>query len=280
MLTTLPDTLFKIKMQSKRNFQKRNNVLGRGQDDPDKDQTMVNLNQLANRKCVFFRDICPARVFTKLKFICNRRLTNAGGQIASIQFNANGAYDFDPAVASNQVAGFDEWSALYDRYRVYAVRAKVDFTMGDDIPAVVGISFNPKTYTTNTYGLTHMDGPNSVTRLTGGKNVVPIRLKKFCNALQVVGDEVCYTEFNYTGNLAGNPTALWYVNICADISPSGLAFTTGLYVRAEFDIYTEFFERYDVDSSLESINARILNLENKKKRFLMGLLDQKTTPLK
>jgi len=206
---------------------------------------VMSYDGLKTNKMTFFKDIIPARVFTRLKFIANRRLLNAIGSSGSIQFNANGAFDFDPAVASNAVAGFPEWSNFFQRYRVHGVRVKCRFIAATGQVAICNIGFEDVVYAANAKGQNDFDGPNQLTSLSNPQNFC--ELDMYRNALQVVGDAVPYTEANYTGTAAANPVALWYVSVAADTVTAGLG-TCDVAIRAEFWIDTEFWERYAISS--------------------------------
>lgn len=234
------------------------------------DGGVINLNRFQTQKVVFFKDIVPPRIFTRLKFICNRKLNNAGLSTASIQFNANGIFDFDPAVASNQVAGFDELAYLWGRYRVYAVAAKCKFmNLDQSIVPIVNLGFESEFYTANSKNSTNFDGPNQKSTLCGNQysNGTQLSLKR--NALSVVGDNIVYTEFSYTGTSAANPSSLWYVSVAADLTATGQVFTVGTAIRAEFVIDVEWFERLDVDSSLSrDIRMGIMKRAEQRERVL------------
>ncbi len=72
--------------------------------------------------------VCPDVMRVQLKY--NGRKTSNGGGTVNIEdyiFRGNSCFDPDFAVGGDQPLGFDEWSALYRRYRVIACKADVDF---------------------------------------------------------------------------------------------------------------------------------------------------------
>jgi len=221
------------------------------------DGKIGTLKQYRDDRVVFFKDIVPPRIMTRLKFICNRKLNNAGFGSASIQFNANGAYDFDPAVASNQVAGFDELATIWGRYRVFAVKVKCAFVNIDsNIPSIVNIGFDSEPYAANAKLLANFDGPNQATKLTASTGQTPVSMSMRRRAIDVTGDDQVNTSNTWSGTGTSNPVSLWYVSVAADCTSTGSTFTLGVVIRAEFEIEIEWYERYDVDSGLDMVQKQ------------------------
>lgn len=67
----------------------------------------------------------PDRIFVKLKLHLDVTWTNTGGAMASAIFSVNSAFDPTLAIGTNQGYLFDQWAALYDRYRVHALQYRV-----------------------------------------------------------------------------------------------------------------------------------------------------------
>jgi len=233
------------------------------------DGSIKSLAKYNDNKVIFFKDIVPPRILTRLKFVCNRKLNNAGFGTASIQFNANGIYDFDPAVASNQVSGFDELGTIWGRYRVFAVKAKCTFANMDVVtPSIINLGFDSEPYAANAKLLSNYDGPNQMCQLTTTSGQTTARLAMRRRAIDVTGDAQVNVSNNWSGTTTSNPVALWYVSIAADCTPTGQTYTLGVAIRFEAEIEVEWYERYDVDSSLH-MEMRQKHLDNVRLRMLM-----------
>lgn len=246
--------IFKSAMnKNKRNnnkFNNKNQLTNQDKREESSEGSMI-INPFDNKRVVFFKDIAPSRVFTRMKFLCNRPLNAAGTNVASIQFNANGIFDFDPAVASNKVAGFDQWATFFKRYRVHGVECRTSFIVRDsNTPCVVNVGFETQTYTPNTKGQSNYDGSLQVSQLAVTNYPVKLRLKK--TALQVVGDINVQTAQGYSGSTAANPVSLWYVSVAADCSQNtgATVFVNGVTCRMQFYIDVEWYERQNLSLDL------------------------------
>lgn len=62
--------------------------------------------------------VMPDETDVRLQFRAMDTLLNAGSGVQYKEWQANGAYDVDPALGSTETFGFDEWASLYSYYRV------------------------------------------------------------------------------------------------------------------------------------------------------------------
>jgi len=197
-----------------------------------------------SQKAIFFKDIVPNRIVSRLKYICNRILSNTGLNTCSIQFRSNGLYDVDPAVASSSVPGFAEWLTLYQRYRVLKCHTKCTFVNREAFPVIINLGFDTQPYTANTKVLAYYEGSNQKTQILGTNAASFGTTIEMSRGPEIVGDNMALNDFGYTGTVASNPSSLWYHSISADASYLGTVFTTlGVAVRWETEFETEFFER-------------------------------------
>jgi hypothetical protein len=83
--------------------------------------------------------ICPDRVTVCLSFLDVSRgsLNNAGQHTANIRYQPTAAYDIDPTLGGTNMAGFNEWTAFYNYYRVLAFSTSIVFTNAEAFGMIV-----------------------------------------------------------------------------------------------------------------------------------------------
>jgi len=98
-------------------------------------------------------NILPSRLRTTLRFDATSFINNAGVAHAGIRFEPTYAYDIDPVLGSTAMPGFSELAGIYRFYRVFNVRARVQFANKETFPVMVFIcptnfdfGANPATY--------------------------------------------------------------------------------------------------------------------------------------
>lgn len=206
--------------------------------------SVANINNYKGNEMVMFKQIVPPRVMTRLKYLVNRTLVNAGFGTASIQLNANGLFDVDPTLGSPSVAGFTELSQLYSRNRVYAVRSRCTFVNRESYPVIANIGFESVFITANTKTLNQFENVNNKTIILPASGRLSSTLEIRKTALDIVGDEQVYTDFGYCGTSVANPTSLFYASAAVDATYLATVFTAnGVAVRWELEFDVEFYER-------------------------------------
>ncbi len=222
--------------KEKRNRRKRNNNIS-----PDRVERL---------RVVRVHDIMPPRILTTLKYLVGRQLVNNGGTTASIQLNANGIFDVDPAVASTSVAGFTEFMGFYRRFRVLKVRSVCTFINNESFPLVINLGFEPTFYAANGKTIGFYEGSHQKTKLVPRtQTAAGITLSMTKTGIEVVGDPIVQFELNYTGNSGANPNALWYTSVSVSSANLGLPLTlNGVSIRWETHFFVEFFERVNLES--------------------------------
>lgn len=82
----------------------------------------------------------------KLSYCENSNLSGTSGNLASVLWRANGAYDPRYATGGHQPYGYDQWTALFNHYVVVGSRITVKFRPTADTPnQIAGITLLPDT---------------------------------------------------------------------------------------------------------------------------------------
>lgn len=214
-----------------------------------KKQIKLNPDHPQQLRVVRIRDIMPPRIVTTLKYIVNRNLVNIAGTTASMQMNANGLYDVDPALASTAVPGFVEFGAFYQRYKVLKCISKCTFINRETFPVVINLGFEALAFAANGKTISYYEMHNQKTQLVPASQTARgITLSMAKSAIEVVGDAVTTGSLNFTGSPLANPLALWYTSISASTALIGAGFAAGIAIRWELEFIAEFYE-------LQLINA-------------------------
>lgn len=67
--------------------------------------------------------VMPDRTFTKLRW--SKAFQLIGGTSTYAQFSQNGIFDIDPVVGSQQPMGFDQYMAMYSKFKVHKSTIKI-----------------------------------------------------------------------------------------------------------------------------------------------------------
>lgn len=207
---------------------------------------ITNTNRINSRndKVVLFKDIVPPKLVTRLKYIVQTSLYNAGLSIASKQLNANGVYDVDPALATTSVPGFAEFASLYWKYRVLKVKSTCTFINREAFPMLINLGFENTFFAANTKGKSYFDTKDQKTLLVPQNQTARgVTLSMTKTADQMIGDQEGDASANWANYVNGNPAALYYCSAAADCSITGNVFAAGgVAVRWEVDFWTEFYD--------------------------------------
>lgn len=202
------------------------------------------------------RLIVPDRAFIKLRWnnILTPSIATSVSNFNYYQWRINGLYDIDPAIGSEDVAGFSSWGSFYGEYRVNACKVKIRFTNLDNVPKYVGFAFLPENNALPSTWADYKDmmANSYVTHTTleqDGSRTSKL-LSMYCDLGKLVGDINLYrSNLNYRGTTAGsllggaNPgiQLLLHAFAMGYSSTVALPTVTPLDISAVF--YTEFFGR-------------------------------------
>lgn len=157
------------------------------------------------------------------------------------RYRMNSAYDPDPALGGGALSGFNQWAAMYLRYRVLAFEYKISFINNCAQPFV--ITYCPSK---NDFGAGYANPLDFAELPYGGSRVASAKGGMDRASIQGSVDLVKYS--GYTGYLyddvtsslvTSNPATLFYWNFGINCHQANIIDTVA---RIELKFITQFFE--------------------------------------
>lgn len=218
----------------------------------------------------------------RLVYTVNKSVTAAGVTVQDQVFTGNGCFDPDITAAGSQPANFDDWSALYGRYRVYGSRITIyPLPQGAATGAGVWyIAVAARHTTTAVNSVSAFDNAVSqpmvdmisvgASQGAGGVGSQGFPLSpytKYYTTAQVLG----YTEGAIKDDdtlqalTSANPTHQWYWHVIVRVADDTTTGDGRFYCKVEYDV--EFFDRLDTAIDLETkIYNDLVRLVSRTKR--------------
>jgi len=187
----------------------------------------------------------PNSQLITLKYIANQTVNQAGFTFASYSYNANGAYDVDPALGSTAMPGFNEWSRLFVTNRVQTTKVKAFLVNNENFPIILNSTWlsNNSFSGANTFPPSEYGNRFSKTRMLsakGGMDKVQISEKMAMD--QLFGDQSYWGDVvQFEGTAASNPSTLFQV-VFGIASATGAPLVNGVSLYAEFEFCIKFFD--------------------------------------
>jgi len=161
-------------------------------------------------------------------------------------YRGNSAFDPNLTGTGQQPLGYDQWSQMYDNYRVHG--SAVVMRVANLGTSSTAISITPTNASTG--GSTYVDtisNPFSKNRILGPTTGMGIGiLKNYMKTVKMVGEKI-FNNDNYAASTAANPTTSWFWAL-AFFAMDGLT-TVDLSVEVKINYYVEFFKRKQIDLS-------------------------------
>lgn len=189
----------------------------------------------------------PDRVVAKLPYAFSSQITS-GLSSSDIVWNLNSLFDPEQTFVGHQPRGFDQWSAIYNRYRVFAVSGIIAVRQRAAHGIAVNLVFNNSATALTASGIpTELvrSGPPKIT--SSNQPPVRIRFRKSCSAITGVTPQVYRTDDRFQAVVSANPAEV----ICMHQFVRSLDSTTA--IDYEYDIkliyHCEFFDKIDLPLS-------------------------------
>jgi hypothetical protein len=184
----------------------------------------------------------PDRVRCVLEYDDSINFAQAGF-ITNYVFRGNSLYDPDVTSLGHQPKYYDQYSAVYLRYRVYASRITLKVINGANAALVAAIVPDTNQLTpTTVYAVT--ENPRAVvSRLVATAGNRTERISKKISTQQQLGlNQFEINDDSFTASTSNNPTALWYWN-CVFANLTNVPLAGQAYVEIQYDC--EFYDRID-----------------------------------
>lgn len=183
--------------------------------------------------------IAPDKTVVRLKYTAN---TTRGNVVFSdTQFRLNSPFDPEVAVGGNQPTGFDQWSAFYNRYRVF----RCDVHVQQIGTAVVGnvVMITPANSSSPFVSIQEqMSNPRTVSKMAaGGTSVIDIKRSYYLPAITGLTAGQYKADNDYSAPTNGNPNAI--MNLHLGIGASDVTTTQGTGGFITLVYHIEFFDR-------------------------------------
>lgn len=184
----------------------------------------------------------PDRIRVKLVY-CDI-LNQAGAASAIFQYVGNDLFDPQLSAGGHQPYMFDQWAAMYARYRVYgsSLRAEIINESGTAAAQVIIYPASvPATTADKIIEAAEMPRAG-MTHIIPVASRYPIHLKRYVSTRAIAGLKkgVVSTDDSYSAAVTTGPSNKWYWNIVSESIDS----TTNLdlWITVKLVFYAEFYE--------------------------------------
>lgn len=189
----------------------------------------------------------PDRVMTKLKYVDTIVLQASSGPTQYV-FRGNSCFDPDQTGTGHQPMFYDQWIAVYERYRVLGSSIKVQVTNGANDTAILVILPTSAVPVFTSYTTMLEQRKSSTTRIVPPQQFIPMSQTRYSSTQQATG--AVRTEVydqDYSGLYNANPTNIWYWVLYGQAV--SLTQPLDLVVIVELIYYVEFFDRQNIAQS-------------------------------
>jgi hypothetical protein len=231
----------------------------------------VNGMKYTSGSTTIIRNPVADSLFVKLFYNDTTLLrNNVGGTVCSWRYRMNSAYDPDPALGTGAITGFNEYAALYDRYRV--TKCSIDIEIANLESFAIEIIFAPTLLDvgTNYTGVSSMPeypyGKKKILSIAGGKDSG--RMKFTSTIARIEGSKSAYTDLLFSAVVNTNPTNTRWYNV--GYITGGNVLVKGVFAVVRLAYEVQFTERLNINASPRPF-APIASLPEK---YFMNRLNQ------
>lgn len=182
--------------------------------------------------------------FVHLRYLTEYSFLGAG--LGTAVFRGNSLFDPEFAVGGAQPRGFDEWSALYERYIVYSCTIKLTF-INEGTTGISGVLVPSLSSSTLTSPFRGLELPYAkavfIPSVPQGRSYT---MQQTMRTSQIWGDTVL-NESSFGAVTSTNPSKAWYWQIALDSIPAGN--TKALTVFVEMDFVAKMHARITLPGS-------------------------------
>lgn len=179
--------------------------------------------------------------------VINLDLSSTGG--AENAFRLNSLFDPDFTGVGTQPVGFDQWSGLYNRYRVHSCKVHVEFiSSGTTLGAICGVSIRRDSTVSNQYQ-DLVGEPYTVWTGVGSAQAGPGCIHTGASVREIYGiGNSSFMDEDYSASISGSPSRIVYGHVWANTwTQTAEAVAMRAAVHLIYDV--EFYERVDLDDS-------------------------------
>lgn len=189
----------------------------------------------------------PDRLFVKLKYTEFLTWTQTLGTLSSNIYRGNSLFDPDLTGTGGQPYLFDQWSALYNNYRVHGCKVRFEMTgNGGGVFNCVRMGITPSTQS-STFGASGQEliqeQPRSKWRMwnMGAASVGQGIVKHYISTRQAIGlNKAGESDQDYQATVTANPAKQWYFH-CWCYTPDGNTIAASSSITLTY--FAEFYNR-------------------------------------
>jgi hypothetical protein len=203
-------------------------------------------------------------------------MTSTVGAMATYVMTGNGLFDPDVTGSGLQPLGYDQYAALYQRYRCIASNIKVNFA----VPAATNNangSFDIALVPSNTSSVFSTwtaaeSAPYSRAKTYEGFGAPAVGLKSRMDTATFMGvpRSAVLADDTLQAGVSANPSDMWFWHICAQTAD--LSTTSTIYLVIKMTYLVDFFVKQvitlslsEIATTLEDARARYIQLKKLKR---------------
>lgn len=213
--------------------------------------------------------VMPDKMIVKLPYIDYQKINAAGGQATPNYFqktySLNALYDPEPGALNTYPLGYDEWSQLYQRYRVFAASYELTLWNGSDDTSVIGAL-----YINDAGGTGGMNAnvtswlaqprarPISLGNKSGGKSQQVFRGKVYCPGYLGMTSEQYRTDAYGTSGFMGSAGVVPVRNLKMFINLTNTnagVTTANVYASIKITYHAELFDRTSLVTAINTTDG-------------------------
>lgn len=184
------------------------------------------------------RNAVTDRMMCKLKYADVKTLTSTTGSVATHQFAINDLFDPDYTGTGHQPLYFDEYAAIYNKYKVFGCKYKIMIlSKTDDVNGMLSINASDDSTTPVSSATEFMEQGNARQAVVSGQEgqnrkyiTGYFSIKKLLGVKNLQDDD-------FRTAVSTNPSNRVFMNLCYQSFDSG---TSSLNVAIVLTFYSEF----------------------------------------
>lgn len=184
----------------------------------------------------------PDAVVVKLRFNILAQMINIGATISSRRWSSN-AFDVDPLLLSTAMAGFAEWAAFYEQFRVTDFTSRVTISNNETFPVLVLHGYSKDDVGLNGLSLNFSGNPFFVEKMISAKGGMDRHTFVTQRSLvEIAGTKEVLTDDRYAGFTSGAaPSRLCFMNL-GTVS-AGFPAVDGQFIGGSLDLTVQFYRK-------------------------------------
>lgn len=185
------------------------------------------------------------RTFTRLKYSMLTALNYGGlGFPTNHQFRINSLFDPDFSLGGHQPLGYDQYSTLYNKYRVHGMGYKITFINRETAYQLeVATQLRPNSVAQTNIDTIH-EAPYTQKRIIGiegGRSMATIKGYASMAKIRGVSKSVIKSDDQYSASTGANPAISAFLQIYMQNQTSNVAAECA--IRVELEYFCEFYDR-------------------------------------